>query len=115
MQLLPRAFIARHQAKLLFMVVWLHVSILDFFYVTYSGPTFFWQESVQLTTLAIHLSVALLTLGFYFILMTIFQRVQKSQSALRSLPSSARTNALSQGNTPEAATVEIKNSKSKGT
>jgi len=76
----PLKFIARHQGKLLFVVVWLHVTILDLFYVTYSGPIFFWQESFQLYTLAIHLTVALLTLGLYFLLINLFQRFSNNAS-----------------------------------
>jgi len=75
----PSKFIARHQGKLLFVVVWLHVSILDLFYVTYSGPVFFWRESFQLPTLAIHLTVALLTVGIYFLLINLLQRFSKSK------------------------------------
>lgn len=65
MKLFPTIFILRHQAKLLFAVIWLHVTILDLWYVTYSGPVFFWQESLQLKTIFIHLTIAVVTLGFY--------------------------------------------------
>jgi hypothetical protein len=67
----PKRFIALHQAKLLLVVVWLHITILDSFYVSYSGPVFFWRESLQLHTLFIHMSIALLTLGLYFLLINL--------------------------------------------
>jgi hypothetical protein len=68
LNLLPLNFIKRHQAKLLFVVVLAHVTILDLVYVTYKGPLFFWQQSFQWFTVFIHLTVAFLTLIFYFML-----------------------------------------------
>lgn len=84
MNLLPINFITRHQAKLLFVVVWAHVTILDLCYVTYSGPTFFWQESLQAYTLFIHLSVSFLTLIFYFMSIKIITRCRSSRTPLKS-------------------------------
>ncbi|WP_367238738.1 hypothetical protein, partial [Colwellia sp.] len=78
--LLPINFIVRHQAKLLFIVVWGHVTILDLCYVTYSGPIFFLQESLQLFTIITHLTVAALTLVFYFMLINIMTRFRASNT-----------------------------------
>ena len=80
MNLLPTKFIARHQAKLLFIVVWAHVTILDLCYVTYSGPIFFWQDSLQLFTIITHLTVASLTLAFYFMLIHLITRFRASNT-----------------------------------
>ncbi len=82
MNLFPRQFIARHQGKLLFAVVWLHITMLNLFYVSYSGPVFFWSESAQLKTLAIHLFVSLMTLVFYFALRRFFPFARANQLAL---------------------------------
>ena len=79
MNLFPKKFIIRHQAKLLFLVVWGHVTILDLCYVTYSGPIFFWQENLQPFTLFIHLTVASLTLAFYYLLINISTRFRKNK------------------------------------
>ncbi len=98
MNLFPRKFIARHQEKLLFAVVWLHVTMLNLFYVSYSGPIFFWSESVQLKTLAIHLSVALVTLGLYFTLIKLF-------------PSASANNLLLPLKKNSAKDLVLKNSK----
>ncbi len=81
MNLFPKKFIIRHQAKLLFIVVWAHVTILDLCYVTYSGPIFFWQENLQPYTLFIHLTVATLTLAFYFLLMNLITRFRTNKTA----------------------------------
>ena len=72
MNLFSKHFIRRHQTKLLFFVIWLHVSILDFLYVSYKGPVYLFKESLQLNTILTHIVIALLTLGFYFIVTKIF-------------------------------------------
>ncbi|AAZ26504.1 hypothetical protein CPS_0905 [Colwellia psychrerythraea 34H] len=91
MNLFPTKFIIRHQAKLLFLVVWGHVTILDLCYVTYAGPIFFWQENLQLFTLFIHLIVASLTLAFYFLLINISTRfrINKTEKPLYSTKDSS--------------------------
>ena len=63
MHLFSATFLARHQFKLLFVAIWLHISILDLFYITYNGPVFLWQENSQLLTLVVHFSIALATTG----------------------------------------------------
>ncbi|MBL4822439.1 MAG: hypothetical protein JKX90_02800 [Colwellia sp.] len=77
MHLLSATFLARHQFKLLLVVVWLHVSVLDLFYITYNGPVFLWQDNSQLLTLVVHFSIALATAGLFKIIST--ARVNKSQ------------------------------------
>ena len=81
MNLLPIKFITRHQVKLLFIVVWAHVTILNLFYVNYAGPVFLWEKSIQAHTLFIHLTVALLTLAFYFLLIHVSTRFQINKAA----------------------------------
>jgi len=61
LHLFSTTFLARHQFKLLFVVIWLHVSVLDLFYITYNGPVFLWQDNSQLLTLAVHFLIALAT------------------------------------------------------
>ena len=68
MNLFSQHFITHHQTKLLFLVIWAHVTILNLFYVTYTGPIFFWQQSLQIKTLIIHVMVACLTLLCYVFL-----------------------------------------------
>ena len=78
MNLLPLTFIKRHQAKLLFVVILAHVTILDLVYVSYDGPIFFWRQNLQWFTAFIHLVVAFMSLIFYFMLIrlsTSFQRI----------------------------------------
>ena len=77
MHLFSTAFLAHHQDKLLFAIIWLHISVLDLFYVTYNGPVFLWQENTQLLTLAVHFFIALVTTGLYKAIAKI--RTNKSQ------------------------------------
>lgn len=67
MNLFSKAFLTRHRLKLLFFVIWLHISALDLFYVTYRGPVFLWQENAQLNTLTVHFLIALSTMIFYWL------------------------------------------------
>ena len=74
MKLFAKHFIKSHQTKLFFLVIWLHVSLLDFLYVSYRGPVFLYKESVQLNTLLTHVSIALLTLACYFLVTKLLDR-----------------------------------------
>jgi len=67
LNLFSKAFLVRHRLKLLFIVIWLHISALDLFYITYRGPVFLWQENAELLTLAVHLLIAFATMGFYWL------------------------------------------------
>jgi len=80
LKLFPTKFLIQHQAKLVFITVWAHVTILDLCFVTYSGPVFLWQKSLQPYTLFVHLTIACLTLFFYFILKNICTRLQKNKT-----------------------------------
>jgi len=77
LKLFSKQFLARHQLKLFFVIIWLHVSMLDLFYITYRGPVFLWQENAQLITLAVHFSIAALTTCCYWFM--------KKRSSLRSV------------------------------
>ncbi|MGL1958614.1 MAG: hypothetical protein OCD00_15005 [Colwellia sp.] len=68
MNLFSSQFIIRHQRKMFFVIIWLHISILDLFYVTYRGPVFLWQKNAELLTLVVHFGIALATLAFYLLL-----------------------------------------------
>jgi hypothetical protein len=68
LHLFSTAILARHQYKLLFVIIWLHVSVLDLFYITYQGPVFLWQENAQLLTLVVHFSIAMITVGCYWLI-----------------------------------------------
>jgi len=57
--------IYQYKIVLLFFVVWAHVSVLNLFYVNYSGPVFLWKENSQLQTIQVHFFIALLTTGFF--------------------------------------------------
>jgi hypothetical protein len=67
LNLFSKAFLERHRLKLLFIIVWLHISILDLFFITYRGPVFLWQENLQLLTLLVHFFIALGTTLIYWL------------------------------------------------
>jgi len=65
--LFSKAFLTRHRLKLLCAVIWLHISVLDLFYITYRGPVFMWKENLQLKTIAVHFFIAVTTTAVYWL------------------------------------------------
>lgn len=45
----------------LFLITWLHVTVLDLFFINYSGPVFLWSKSAESKTLMVHFCIALVT------------------------------------------------------
>ncbi|MFT5635570.1 MAG: putative membrane protein YiaA [Cognaticolwellia sp.] len=57
--------IYQYKMILLFFVLWAHVSLLNLFYVNYSGPVFLWEQNSQLHTIQTHFFIALITTMFF--------------------------------------------------
>lgn len=53
---------------LLFLVLWLHISLFDLFYVSYSGPVFYWDENLRGETILVHFLLAFISALFYFLI-----------------------------------------------
>ncbi|TPH15135.1 hypothetical protein [Litorilituus lipolyticus] len=68
-------FIARHQTKLLFVTLWLHVSLLDFLNVTQRGSLFLWQESSEIKTLITHVIIAVVSILFYLFIKAVISKL----------------------------------------
>jgi hypothetical protein len=49
-------------------VIWVHITLLDLFYVNLNGIVFLWQQNSEFKTLATHVSIAVLTVLFYFVI-----------------------------------------------
>jgi len=49
-----------NKAILLFFAIFLHVSVLDLFFVTSEGPVFLWEENSQFLVIATHLVIAVM-------------------------------------------------------
>ena len=56
----------QYKMMLLFLVLWAHVSLLNLFFVNYSGPVFLWQENSEPRTIQVHLLIALVTTLFFW-------------------------------------------------
>lgn len=71
--MIKRAIKAIYQYKLtlLFLIFWAHVSLLNLFFVNYSGPVFLWEENSQLLTLQVHFFIAALATFFYILVTNI--------------------------------------------
>lgn len=67
----------------LFLIIWLHVSLLDLFFVNYSGPVFLWKENTELKTLAVHFSIALITTFSFMLAEKMHQLYQQGALFIR--------------------------------
>lgn len=61
----------------LFIVLLVHVSLLDLFFVTHSGPVFLLDKNSELKTILTHLLIAILSVGFYVLLTKYRAHVQE--------------------------------------
>lgn len=52
----------------LFIVLLLHVSLLDLFFVTHGGPVFLFDKNSEIKTIVTHLLIVLASVGFYVLL-----------------------------------------------
>lgn len=55
----------KNKTTQLFLVLWLHISLLNLFFVNHRGFVFLWQENGELNTLITHFSTALAATLFY--------------------------------------------------
>lgn len=55
----------QYKMTLLFLLLWVHVSLLNLFYVNYSGPVFLWEENSRFQTIQIHFLIALVSTVFF--------------------------------------------------
>ncbi len=55
----------QYKVALLFIALWAHVSLLNLFFVSYTGPVFLWQENSEPLTIQVHFFIALVTTLFY--------------------------------------------------
>lgn len=58
---------------LLFVIVLIHNTILDFFYVTHKGPVFLWEKSSEFSTISVHILIATLVTVVFLIANKIHQ------------------------------------------
>jgi len=68
---------------ILFLIIWLHVSLLDLFFVNYSGPVFLWKENAELKTLAVHFAIAAITTLSFMLAEKMHQLYQNGALSIR--------------------------------
>ena len=66
---------------LLFIVIFVHVSVLDLFFVTLDGAGFLWDENSQLLTIATHFVIAIMVVLLYLAISTF--RIKYKKRALQ--------------------------------
>jgi hypothetical protein len=70
----------QYKMTLLCLVLWLHVSLLNLFFVNYSGPVFLWKENSQLHTIEVHFLIALVSTLFFIAITKIRNTITKKAS-----------------------------------
>ena len=58
----------KNKTTQLFFVLWLHISLLNLFFVNKGGFVFLWKQNGQLNTLLTHFFTALIATIFYMII-----------------------------------------------
>ena len=56
---------AKNKTVHLFFVLWVHISLLNLFFVIRNGAVFLWQENSELHTVITHFVIALSAVLFY--------------------------------------------------
>ncbi len=77
-----RQFIARHQLKLLLLIIWLHITFLDLFVVTSKGGLFLWQDNLQVKAILTHAAIALTSFAFYLLVSKLRQQYRSQRFAV---------------------------------
>lgn len=67
----------KNKTAQLFLVLWLHISLLNLFFVNHQGIVFLWQENGELNTLLTHFLTALIAVLFYMAITKIRARLSK--------------------------------------
>ena len=52
----------------LFIVLFVHFSLLDLFFVTHKGPVFLIDKNLEIKTILTHLAIVCISVGFYVVL-----------------------------------------------
>ena len=68
---------------MLFAIIWLHVSVLNLFYVNHQGPVFLWEENMGPRTLAVHFIIALITTATFLIGQKVHQHYRAGGYSIR--------------------------------
>lgn len=66
-----------------FVVIFVHITVLNLFYVNENGITFFWQQAIQLNTIVTHLLAAGVSLLVYACAEQLVACHRKGQMAIR--------------------------------
>mgnify|MGYP000683330973 CR=1 FL=1 len=72
--------LSKKQLTLLFLTFWIHISVLDLFYINYRGVVFLWQDNGKIITLLTHGIIALVTVAVFYFLSSIFIKNDKGCS-----------------------------------
>ena len=61
------------------LIILVHITLLDLFFVQYSGPVFLWEENLRWSTLLVHVLIAVLTWAFYLFITKLRREYQLGQ------------------------------------
>jgi len=63
----------------LFITLFVHISLLDLFFVTYNGPVFLWDKNSEMLTILTHFTIALCSVLFYLLISKLRGQYQAGQ------------------------------------
>lgn len=72
----------KQKALLVFLVIFVHNTVLDLFFVSYNGPVFLWQENLHWLTIVVHLAIAATIAFAYHFLVTLRKDYQYGKFVL---------------------------------
>jgi len=62
------------KALYFFLIIFIHLTALDFFFVNYQGPVFLWDKATELATLTTHFVIALVSCLIFILVEKLLQR-----------------------------------------
>jgi hypothetical protein len=72
----------KNKTTQLFFVLWLHISLLNLFFVNKGGFVFLWKQNGELNTLLTHFSTALIATLFYLAITKVRTRLAGKKFSL---------------------------------
>ncbi len=65
------------KAGILFLLLWLHITVLDLFIVVRDGPRFFFSQSLQFETILTHMIIAAFSVVCFYLINQIIRYLDK--------------------------------------
>jgi len=61
-------FISKNKRALMFLILFIHVYVLNLFYMAPEGPVFYWKENLNIEAFVVYFVIAFLSVIFYMLI-----------------------------------------------